>query len=197
MQLESSPSRLQLFLQRTTEEVFEPDAAPDAPLVRFAAYGAHQQIFGWVRLKADRLTDLLNAHDELQLFDVDLETFTNGLTGTVDEVVIRRRDLIAVQARGPRGIEERRRATRIHPIAIQSGNYLISGYLHAPPGADPIESVRSRAPMIPLTDASIEYWVNGKREHQSTGTIIVNRDATDWIRLVTHEDLIDEQLRLD
>ena len=97
MQLESSPSSLQLFLRRTAEEIFEPDAAPDAPLVRFAAYGAHQRVFGWVRLKADRLTDLLNAHDELRLEDVDLETFANGLIGSVDEVVIRRRDLIAVR----------------------------------------------------------------------------------------------------
>jgi len=49
--------------------------------------------------------------------------------------------------------------------------------------------------MIPLTDASIEYWVHGKREHQATGTIIVNRDATDWMRVVTHEDLIEGNLR--
>lgn len=195
MHLQSSPSSLQLFLRRTAEEIFEPDAVPEAPLVRFAAYGAHQRIFGWVRLKADRLTDLLNEHDELQLIDVDLETFANGLTGSVDQVVIRRRDLIAVEASRPRGVEEHRRATRTHPIAIQSGAYLISGYLHVPPGADPIESAMNRPPMIPLTDAVIEYWVDARREHQSTGTIIVNRDATDWIRLVTHDDLIDEQLR--
>jgi hypothetical protein len=195
MQLEPSTSALQLVLRRTPEGVLGPGAVADAPLVRFAAYGAHQRIFGWVRLTADRLTDLLNAHEELQLINVDLETFANGLTGTVDEVVVRRRDLIAVQASLPRGAEGRRRLTRPHPIAMQSGGYLISGYLHVPQGADPIETARTRAPMIPLTDALLEYWVRGKRQHQSTGTIIVNRDATDWIRLVTHDDLIDEQLR--
>jgi hypothetical protein len=194
-QLQSPPGRLHLVLQRTTEEIFEPDVVPDAPLVRFAAYGVHQRVFGWVRLHADRLTDLLNAHDELHLVDVELESLANGLTGTVDEVVIRRRDLIAVQASGPRGAEARRQTTRTHPIAIQSGNYLIGGYLHVPPGADPIESARERPPMIPLTDASIEYWVHGKRQHQSIGTIVVNRDAADWMRVVTHEDLIDGQLR--
>ena len=195
MQLEPSQHSLQLVLRRSPEETPRTDVVPDAPLVRFAAYGAHQRVFGWVRLKADRLTDLLNTHDELQLVNVELETFANGLTGTVSEVVVRRRDLIAVQASLPRGIEGRRRATRIHPIAMQSGGYLISGYLHAPEGSDPIEAVRTRPPMIPLTDALLEYWAGGKRQHQSTGTIIVNRDATDWIRLVTHDDLIDEQLR--
>jgi hypothetical protein len=195
MQLEPPPGRLQLVLQRTSEEVFEPDAVSDVPLIRFAAYGAHQRVFGWVRLHADRLTDLLNTHDELHLVDVELESLANGLTGTIDEIVIHRRDLIAVQANGPRGDEARRQATRTHPIAIQSGNYLISGYLHVPPGTDPLASARERPPMIPLTDALIEYWVHGKREHQAIGTIVVNRDAANWMRVVTHEDLIEGHLR--
>ena len=195
MQLQSPPGRLQLLLQRTAEEVFEPDAAPDAPFVRFAAYSAHQRVFGWVRLQADRLTDLLNAHDELHLMDVELESLTDGLVGMVDEVVIHRRDLIAVQASEPRGNVARRQATRTHPIAVQSGNYLISGYLHVPPGVEPVESAKARPAMIPLTDALIEYWVHGKREHQSIGTIVFNRDAADWMRIVSHEDLIEGLLR--
>jgi hypothetical protein len=49
--------------------------------------------------------------------------------------------------------------------------------------------------MVPLTDAWIEYWVDGARQRQSVGTIVVNRDATDSIRLVTENDLVDGQLR--
>jgi hypothetical protein len=195
MQLMPPPGRLQLLLQRTAEEVFEPDAAPDAPFVRFAAYGAHQRVFGWVRLREDRLTDLLNAHDELHLLEVELESLATGLLGTVDEVIIPRRDLVAVQANGPHGDASRRLPTRTHPITVQSGNYLISGYLHVPPGDDPLESVRRRPPMIPLTDALIEYWMHGKREHQAIGTIIFNRDAVDRMRAVTHDDLLDGLLR--
>lgn len=195
MELLPTTGRLQLVLQRTSEEVFEPDGVSDAPLVRFAAYGAHQRVFGWVRLHEDRLTDMLNAHEELHLVDVELERLSNGLIGTVDEVVIHRRDLIAVQASGPRGDATRRQATRTCPLAIQSGNYLVSGYLHVPRGADPIESAWDRQAMIPLTDALLEYWVNGKRQHQSVGTIVVNRDAADWMRIVSHDDLIDGTLR--
>lgn len=195
MQPQSPSGRLQLVLQPTSEEVFEPDSVSDAPLVRFIAYGTHQRVFGWVRLRADRLTDLLNAHEELSLVDVELETLLNGVTGTVDEVLIRREDLIAVQATGPRGDEGIRQPTQTHPIAIQAGNYLIGGYLHVVPGADPIASAWDRPPMVPLTDAWIEYWADGERQHQWIGTIVVNRDATDWIRVVTEEDLIYGQLR--
>jgi hypothetical protein len=193
--LKTPPGRLKLVLQSTAEEVFEPGAVPDVPFIRFAAYVAGRRVFGWVRLHEDRLTDLLNAHDELHLLDVGLESLPNGWPGTIDEVVIRRRDLIAVLASGPRGDAARRQATRSHPIAIQSGGYLICGYLHVPPGTEPLSNARTRPAMIPLTDASIEYWVRGKREHQATGTIIVNRDATDWMRVVTHEDLIEGNLR--
>jgi hypothetical protein len=185
------PGRLQLILQPTPEEVFEPDAVVEAPLIRFTAYSAHQRLFGWVRLDADRLTDLLNAHQELCLINVELEELPNRRLGTVDEVVVRQSDLVAVHARGPRGNEQHRRRTRLHPVAVQAGNYLIGGYLHVPPGTDPLLAVYERPPMIPLTDALIEYWDGGKRRHQSSGTIVVNRNATDWIRIVTHEDLIE------
>jgi hypothetical protein len=195
MQLQSPPSRLQLVMERTDEEIFEPGAIIDVPLIRFAAYVASQRVFGWVRLDTDRLTDLLNAHDELHLFDVGLESLPNGWPGTVDEVVIRRRDLIAVHASGPRGDTGRRQPTQTHPIAIQCGSYVIGGYLHVPPGMDPIASIRSRPAMIPLTDALIEFWAHGRREHQSIGTIIVNREKADWIRVVTHDDLIEGLLR--
>lgn len=195
MELQLPPSRLQLVMERTDEEIFEPGAIADVPLIRFAAYVADRRVFGWVRLDTDRLTDLLNAHDELHLLDVALETLPNGWPGTVDEVIIRRRDLIAVQASGPRGDPGLRHAMQTHPIAIQAGAYMIGGYLHVPSGADPIASANSRPAMVPLTDALIEFWAHGRAQHQSVGTIIVNRDKVDWIRVVTHEDLIDGLLR--
>ena len=194
--LPKSPSRrLYLILQPTSEEVFEPDAVADAPLVRFIAYGLHHRVFGWVRLRADRLTDLLNAHEELHLAEVEIESLEDGITQSVDEIIIHRRELIAVHATGPRGDQARHQRTRTHPIAIQSGNYLIGGHLHADPGADPIASVAGRPAMVPLTDAWIEYWSGGERKYQSTGTIVVNRDAADWMRLVTDDDLIEGWLR--
>jgi hypothetical protein len=187
--------RLHFILQRTPEEVFEPDSASDVPLVKFVAYATHHRVFGWVRLRADRLTDLLNSHEELLLTDVEIESLEDGATRSVDEILIRCSELTAVHASGPRGDEARRRLTRSHAIAIQSGNYLIGGYLHAPPGSDPIASFGERPLMVPLTDAWIEYWSGAERTKQSSGTIIVNRERVDWMRVVTDEDLFDGLLR--
>lgn len=195
--LQTPLGRLQLILERTAEEVFEPDAVSDAPYVRFAAYVAKQRVFGWIRMHEDRLTDLLNAHEELQLVDVGLEILPHGRLGSIDEVVIHRRDLIAVQASGPRGDASLRRVTQPHPIAIRAGTYLIAGYLHTPPGVDPMADVWTRPVMFPVTDAAIEYWTGGKPVHQATGTIIVNRNAVDWIKVVSHDDLIEGHLRLE
>ena len=193
---QTPPDRLHFILQRTPEEVFEPDYVSDVPLVQFVAFGTHDRVFGWVRLRADRLTDLLNTHEELLLTDVEIESLEDRVTRSVDEVLIRCSELIAVHASKPRGDEARRRLTRTHPIAIQSGNYLIGGYLHAPPGSDPIASMGERPLMVPLTDAWIEYWSGGERTKQSSGTIIVNREQVDWMRVVTDEDLFSDLLRL-
>jgi hypothetical protein len=191
MPLGSASGRLSLILQPTPEEVFEPDSVAEAPLVRFIAYGLHERVFGWVRLRADRLTDLLNLHEELHLAEVEIENLEDGITQSVDQVLIHRRDLVAVHATGPRGDLSLHQRTRTHPVAIQSGNYLIAGHLHAEPGADPIQSLAGRPAMVPLTDAWIEYWSGGARKYQSTGTIVVNRQYADWLQVVTDEDLIE------
>lgn len=189
------PGRLHIALQRTSEEAFEPDSVAEVPLVRFAAYDRDHRVFGWVRLGADRLTDLLNDHDELLLSDVQIESLENGTTRSADEILVRCRDLVAVHASGPRGDEALRHRTRTHPIAIQAGNFLIGGHLHAAPGDAPLASVRDRPVMVPLTDAWIEYWSGAVRTKHAIGTIIVNRFQADWIRLVTDEDLADGMLR--
>ena len=97
------PTRLHLVGQPTPEEVFEPDSVSDLPLIRFVAFGTHHRVFGWVRLRADRLTDLLNVHPELHLADVEIETFKDGIRRSVDDITIERRELVAVYATGPRG----------------------------------------------------------------------------------------------
>jgi hypothetical protein len=181
--------RLRFSLQPTLEEVFEPDYVPEAPLVRFDAYRRHERVFGWVRLDADRLTDLLNAHEELVLTDVVIESLEDGRTRSVDEILIRCSELIAVHASGPRGDEGQRAVTVTHPVAVRSGDYLIGGHLHALPGSDPIASIGERPLMVPLTDAWIEYRSGGARTRQVSGTMIVNRARVDWMRIAGDEKL--------
>jgi hypothetical protein len=183
------------MLQRVPEEIFEPDSVAEAPLVRFVAYTRHHRMYGWVRLRADRLTDLLNAHDSLLLTDVDVEGLEDGESRSVDRVLVTGDDLIAVHAGGPRGDAALRRRTRSHPVALQAGHYLVGGHLHADPGVEPLDNLRERPHMVPLTDAWIEYWSGGARRRHAIGTIIVNRRQVDWIRVVSDEELVDGALR--
>jgi hypothetical protein len=183
--------RLQFVLQRTPEEVFEPDSVGEAPLVRFVAYAREHRLSGWVHLRADRLTDLLNAYRELELCDVEIERLADGEAHVADRIVIDVGELVAVHASGPRGDVSLRHRTRTHPLAMQSGSYLIGGHLHAVPGEDAVRSFRERPGMVPLTDAWIEYWSDGQRMRHAIGTIIANRDAVDWVRAVTDDELLD------
>jgi len=195
MSVESAPSRLSLVMHQVPEDVFEPEFVPEAPFVQFEAYADDARLFGWVRLDADRLTDLLNDHDELQLFHVEIESLLDGRTETADEVTVRRDELVAVHVGGPRGRQGERRRTRKYAAAVQTRHYLIGGYVHAPVGSDVRRSVTERPPMIPLTDAWIEYWSGGRRKRQWVGTIVVNRELADSWRFVPDEDLAFGRLR--
>jgi hypothetical protein len=180
---------LTLHLDAVAEDVFEPEFVADAPLVRLEAFLAGQRLFGWVRLEAGRLTDLLNAHDVLHLYDASFESLVDGTGRQAEEAVVPRSSLFAVSVTGPRGDPALRRWTHSHPAAAQLGDYLIGGYVHATPGEDPLASILERPPMVPLTDAWLEYWSSGQKRRSWIGTMIFNRDLTDWIRVVTEEEL--------
>jgi hypothetical protein len=190
MVLAAGPGRLCLVLERVPETVFEPEFVSDVPLVRFEAYADRGRISGWVRLRADRLTDLLNNHPELLLVNAELEDLSDGRRSTADEILVRRDQLIAVHASGPRGSELLRLPTATHPLAVAAGPYLMAGRLHAPPGAEPLASLEGRPPMVPLTDAWIECRFGHVRERQAIGTLVVNRAAADRIALAPESDLV-------
>lgn len=186
---------LTLRLDAAQEDAFEPDSVAEAPLLRFEAFLADARQFGLVRLNAARLTDLLNAHSTLQIHQARVESLVDGSIRSVEELDVPRATLVAVLATGPRGDPALRRWTRSHPIAVQAGHFLIGGYAHTTQLGDPLANLLDRPPMIPLTDAWIEYWPDGVRRRQWIGTIVFNRDQTDWIRVVTEADLEFGQLR--
>jgi hypothetical protein len=181
--------RLALHLDAVREDVFEPDFVPDAPLLRFEAFLVGERLFGWVRLDADRLTDLLNAHDELHLYRASFESLVDRSTRQVDELVVPRASVIGVAVSGPRGDPALRRWTHSHATVVQIGEYLMGGYAHATPGEDPLASIRERPAMVPLTDARLEYWPGGQHRRTWIGTMIFNRDLADWVRVVSEEEL--------
>jgi hypothetical protein len=184
--IESLGGRLRVVFGRpvsTAEPVATAELGPDrsSQQVEFVAYGEDCLLSGVVRLASDRLTDMLNEHDEYQLIDVLVEGLAGDRGVEMTEVIVCRDELFLVHAAGPRGNQDRRHRTRSHAVAIQMGPYHVRGYLHALPGADPVQSIRRRKPMVPLTDAWIEFPVASGRERRRVGTVVVNREQIDWV----------------
>lgn len=168
-------------LERRPELLSEPDFVAEDPLERFAAFLDERRAFGWIRLEAARLTDLLNAHAEVSIRNAEVEHLADGRIEPVDMLQLTRDQLLAVQATGRVGDPALRRRTRLHPIVVQLGPYLVAGFLHAAPGVTALDEIRSRPPMVPLTDAWLEHWVGGRPNRQWVGTMIVHRHLAERI----------------
>jgi len=184
--IESLGSRLRVVFGRSMSTVESADPEKPSPSrlsqqVDFVAYGEDCLLSGVVHLASDRLTDMLNEHDEYQLVDVLVEGLAGDRAVEMREVLVCRDELYLIHAAGPRGNLERRHRTRSQPVAIQMGPYHVRGYLHALPGADPVQAIRRRKPMVPLTDAWIEFPEASGRERRRVGTVVVNREQIDWI----------------
>jgi hypothetical protein len=179
-----------IVLETLAEAPGEPDFVADAPLVAFDAFLTDRRVYGWIRLTADRLTDLLNSPAELTLVNVQLERLPGGRLEWHERMVLDRDRLLAVRAGGPKGDPARRERLRRYPLVVQSGPYLIGGLLHARPGIGPRDEIDGRPSMVPLSLGWLEHWVAGHRRAQWVGTIIFNRRLIDAIEVVDAEDLM-------
>lgn len=176
---------LSLVLERDAGDIHEPEFIAYEPLVAFEAFLADRRVYGWVRLDAARLTDLLNAHDTIRLLNVLVEDLATGRTEPSDESIVERADIVAVLASGPRGDVARRRPTRRYPVIVETGRYRMGGRVHVPLGQGLAERLDADGPMIPLTDAWLEHRVAAGDRRVSVDTILVNRDQATRIRLET------------
>jgi hypothetical protein len=177
-------SRLRLVLRQPGDgRPWEPGAeGEDLPEVDFVAYALQERLSGRVRLDNDRLSDMLNAHDEFVLVDALAERLPEGGSMVVSEILLRRYELAVVHATGPRGDRAQRIRTETHPLVLRIGRYLVSGRVHTGRGEPPLLSLRSRQPMIPLTEAAIEFRVGPDVVREPASAIVVNRDLVDWVR---------------
>lgn len=177
-----------VILERHPEQLSEPDFVAESPPERFAAFAGLVRAHGWLRLDVARLTDLLNAHAAITLRHAEVEHLADGRTQVVDELELVRDQIVVVQATGRLGDPALRRRTRLLPIAGQSGCFLFAGFLHAAPGLGPTEELATRPPMVPLTDAWLEYWAGGHARRQWVGTMIFNRQLAEWIEPLAERD---------
>jgi len=182
------PSRLRLAFMHDEPPIVEVAVVPETPeIVDFVAYGADCVLSGRTILDGDRLSDMLNDHDEYELDGVRVERFDGGPPIVVDEIVVPRDELWLVHASGPRGAVGRRTRTAPQHVAIKMGPYNVRGFFHTMPGTDPLSSIQRRRSMIPLTQARIEYTIGGDERDERVDTLIVNRDQIEWLQ-VTEPD---------
>lgn len=149
--------------------------------IRFTGFAGDCLISGLLDLDGDRLTDHLNAHASLTLVQVVLEGLQGGRVET-DRFEIERSQLCAAIATGPRGAARLRVPTSERRIQAQIGPYTVLGRYHGQEGHTSLRSFSERAPMVPLTDATIAYLIDGNLEVRDAAVLIVNRDLAAWYR---------------
>lgn len=166
------------------------EAAPiSGPEVEFAAYAEDCRVFGFIRLTGDRMSDFLNEAPDYELADVMVVRLDDGVATQATDLRVNRDELLAVRAAGPRGDPARRTRRRPYPVSLQTGPYTIHGYVHGLPGADPLQQIRRLKPMVALTESWIEYQSGAQNHRARVGTILVNRELWDWIRLSRDEEV--------
>ena len=169
--IKSLGRRLSIVFDRGAEGsdatgVSHPGAAVLYPLVDLVAYADDCTLSGRLRLRADRLTDMLNDHEELHLVDVLGQSVADGEAVEVREVVVPRDELLLIHATGPRGDQTRRTRTRQTHVAITVDRYQVRGQLHAAPFIDALAGLHRRGPMVPVTDAVIDYPIGDEHAHR-------------------------------
>ena len=149
--------------------------------IGFIGFAGDCLISGQLDLQGERLTDHLNAQPLVTLDDVILEGLAGGRVDVVT-FTIERSQLCAVLATGPRGAPTLRVPTDDRRIQAQIGPYAVLGRYHGLVGATSLRSFSDRDPMVPLTDATIAYVVDGILEVRDAPVLIVNRDLATWYR---------------
>jgi hypothetical protein len=186
----SGPLRLVFQAERRAAGAEHPTVeAPPVQIVELTVYADDSVAFGRLALTADRVTDLMNERTEFEFVDTLLEGLDDGRGLLVTSVVVARDEILVVAVAGPRGDPARRTRTRPVPVELRVGPYDVSGNIHVVPGTDPIMGFRRRRVMVPLTEATIEFDAPEGRRHSRYGTILVNRDLTDWIAPAERSDV--------
>lgn len=176
------PRRLRLGFSKSPSDIVTTSDEELGGEVDFVAYGEDCILSGRAVLDADRLTDMLNAHDEYLVSGLTVERFDEDTPFELDdEIAVPRDEIVLVHASGPRGDASRRHRTTPQHLAVKMGPYEVRGFLHSLPGADPVEALRRRKTMVPLTNARIEYTMHGERRAVTVDTVIVNREQIDWV----------------
>ncbi len=159
-------------------------------MIDLDAYAADCRLSGRVDLGEGRLTDLLNATEELRIEDARLESLEDGHVVEAPEMTLTTDELCAVVGSGPRGDAARRLRTHATRIVVELGPYRVVGLVHGTPASDPLASALRRAAWLPLTDATVTYRRGSLDVSDTVETLLVNRTLATSLQALEEETVM-------
>lgn len=174
----------------STAMALAPDLAP------IELYTADSRIVGWIAANGRRVTDLLNAQDELRLWQpspgpleapaatgrepgMSLDESGEWQSLVTDQVML----AMPPEWRASRQLRLHRKLRR---VALTAGPFSVTGNLHIVPGAEPGPELLERGPhFLPLTEAYILHRGEPAFEHVVSVVIVNTAHVTQLIPLVT------------
>lgn len=149
---------------------------------QLVAWAEDCQVRGEVELGDGRLSDQVNELEVVTFYGATLAALDDGREVRMDEVEVERRELHVIEVTGRQGDPARRQRTIKDLVALRVGPYVLRGYLHRSPAAQPLASLAGWTRFVPLTDVTMD--VGGPQEPVLRDVVLVNRD-----RISRHEML--------
>jgi hypothetical protein len=157
-------------------------------------YTADARVVGWIAANGQRVTDLLNDHDELRLWrplpgPLDGEPTSLPRPGEVadaDWQTIVTETMILAMPPEWRASRQLRLHKRLRRVALSAGPFSVTGNLHLHPGAEIGQHLLTRGQrFLPLTDAYILHNGEPPFEHVVSVVIVNTAHVTSLTPLVT------------
>jgi hypothetical protein len=156
--------------------------------VDLTAFTGDRRIQGAIPLTDDRLSDMLNSVQRIVLRGAEVRDLANGMPPQTADVTLTIGSITVVLSNGRRGVETRRRKTDVHRVRMGIDRYIVAGSLHVPAGwavdasaRHPSAVLAGRDLLVPLTDGTIVYELDGHQVRESAETILINRSQAIWI----------------
>jgi hypothetical protein len=165
--------------------------APD--LAAIELYTADTRIVGWIAANGRRVTDLLNAQDELRLWQPSPGPIEGSLSNagpepdeTGDWQSLVTDQLILAMPPEWRASRQLRLHRKLRRVALTAGPFSVTGNLHMVPGAEPGPDMLLHGPrFLPLTEAYILHNGEPPFEHVVSVVIVNTAHVSQIVPLVT------------
>jgi hypothetical protein len=158
-------------------------------------YTAETRIVGWIAANGRRVTDLLNAQDELRLWQPSPGPIGAPMTARDPapnpedngewQSLLTEQVILAMPPEW-RASRQLRLHRKLRRVALSAGPFSVTGNLHVVPGAEPGPDLLLRGPrFLPLTEAYLLHNGEPPFEHVVSVVIVNTAHVTQLVPLVT------------